>query len=124
MSTPTAVVFQFIEHFKCLRGKLCGKAKHVFRGRKCATRCSLTASVAEYALSRVCEFLHVHTTLENRNHIFLAFLMWHIHYWNRMFNDNPFTTDWIVKSGQYIPEWSLIPSRKKVEEVEKVFVIW
>lgn len=67
MSTPTAVVFQFVEHFKCLRGKLCGKAKHVFRGRKCATRCSLTVSVAEYALSRVCEFLHVHTTLENRN---------------------------------------------------------
>lgn len=30
---------------------------------------------------------------------FLAFSMWHIHYWNRMFNDNPSTTDWIVKSG-------------------------
>lgn len=64
VSKPTTVVFLvFVEHFKHLCGKLCGKATHVFRDRKSATRLFLTVSVAEYALSRVCEFLHVHTKL-------------------------------------------------------------
>ncbi len=30
--------------------------------------CYSSVSVAEYALSSVCEFLHVHTTLENHNY--------------------------------------------------------